>query len=129
MSFFDLFKPGAIQPIIKSQTEDIDYLRLVDCDYKGPYELEVHVGQLLKSDRQAFLSSIVKYYDQGGWKRIGRPLTAVVKNKSREDAYQRQIFIRWGGDYTLIYELDEKSWKQMTQLVERYGSKKYVSVD
>lgn len=89
MSFFDLFHSGAIPPIIKSQTEDIDYLRITDFDYKGTYELEVHVDQLLKSDRQDFLRSIVNIYDQGGWKRIGKPLTAIVKNGFGKGGFER----------------------------------------
>lgn len=126
MSLFDMFKPGYVQPIIKSQTDDIEYLFHTDFDYgKGPYQVEVHVDQLNVDNRKMLLSTLVKLYDQGGWKRIGTAGSAIVKNKLGRSDYAKQLLVRWKSSYTLIYEMDDSGRKEMDELMRKYGTISY----
>lgn len=136
MSLFDMFKPGYVQPIIKSQTDDIEYLWCSGFDpkdvadiLKGPYEIEVHVDQLSVANRKMLLSTLVKLYDQGEWKRVGTPGSAFVKNKIGRGDYAKQLLVRWKGSYTLIYEMDDSGCKEMHELMRKYGTISYYNHD
>lgn len=127
MSLLDWFKPGYVQPIIKSQKEDIEYLWHSGIDYgRGPYQVEVHVDKLNTFDRKLLLDTLIKLYDQGGWKRIGTSLSAVVKTGIGHGRYDRQLLVRWKSSYTLIYEMDDSGCKEMTKLMRKYGSVSYT---
>lgn len=127
MSLLDLFKPDYVQPIIKSKTDDIEYLWHSDIDYsRGPYQVEVHVDKLNAIDRKLLLDTLIKLYDQGRWKRVGTSLSAVVKNGIGHSGYEKQLLVRWKSSYTLIYKMDDSGCKEMTKLMRKYGSVSYT---